>query len=63
MPTYRCYFFNREGHIVGPAEIIDAAEPPDAIDKALAMLGARPHYARIEVWDGERMVYPSLKPG
>lgn len=41
-----------------PAEIIDADLLQDALDRALAMLGARPRYAAVELWDGGKWLYP-----
>ena len=45
MPSYRCYFLNDEDHIQA-VENVDAELVWDAIDRALAMLKARPHTAR-----------------
>jgi hypothetical protein len=61
MGSYRCYFINYEDEI-GLSEIIDADNPTDAIDKALAMLNARRHYSAVEVWDGEKRLYPLVRP-
>ena len=62
MHSYRCYFINHDAHHGGPAEIVDADNLSAAIDVALAMLRARPHYASIELWDGAKRVYPTGSP-
>ena len=58
MPVYRCHFLNDEDHIQA-VENIDAALVWDAIDRALAMLKARPHHSAVEVWEGARRLYPA----
>jgi hypothetical protein len=60
MSTYRCYFIDNDDHIGGPAEMIEATSTSEALTKALAMLGERPHYRTIEVWIGESRVYPPI---
>ena len=61
MGSYRCYFINYEDEI-GLSEMIDADNPTDAIEKALVMLHARPHYSAVEVWEGQKRLYPLLRP-
>ena len=58
MPSYRCYFLNDEDHIQA-VENVDAELVWDAIDRALAMLKARPHTSAVEVWEGARRLYPA----
>jgi|HubBroStandDraft_6_1064221.scaffolds.fasta_scaffold255154_2 hypothetical protein len=58
MHTYRCYFLDHHERISAD-ESIDADAPTDAIDRARAMLCARPHHQAVEVWQGARRLYPS----
>jgi hypothetical protein len=58
MQTYQCYFLDDREHISAD-ESIEADAPTDAIDRALAMLCARPHHRAVEVWQGARRLYPS----
>ena len=58
MPSYRCYFIDRHEHVAGPPELIETDALAEAIDQALAMLEARPHYRAVEVWDGGKRLYP-----
>jgi len=62
MPSYRCYFIDRNDRFGEPPEIIEADARFEAIGTALAMLRARPHYQAIEVWEGARRVYPLPPP-
>jgi hypothetical protein len=57
MQTYRCYFLD-ERERVSADESIEADAPTDPIDRALAMLCARPHHRAVEVWQGARRLYP-----
>jgi hypothetical protein len=58
MPTYRCYFLDYQDHIEA-AENIRADCLDEAIDRALAMLKARPHHHCIEIWHGALRLYVS----
>jgi len=58
MHTYRCYFLD-EHERISADESIEADAPIDAIDRALAMLCARPHHRSVEVWEGARRLYAS----
>jgi hypothetical protein len=60
--TYLCCFLDRNQGL-GAAEMIDANELSDAIDKALTMLQARPHYQGVELWEGGKRVYPRPRDG
>jgi hypothetical protein len=59
MHIYRCYFLNADERIE-TFEVIEAARLSDAIDRAQAMLEARPHHRSVELWDGSRRVYPAV---
>jgi hypothetical protein len=39
--------------------LIEAARLSEAINDALAMLKARPHHRKIELWERSRRVYPA----
>jgi len=58
MPAYRCYFLD-DGNHISAAEVIDADALNEAIDKALGMLKERPHHRAIELWEGNKRVYPT----
>jgi hypothetical protein len=58
MQIYRCYFLDDQERI-NADESIEADAPIDAIDRALAMLYARPHHRAVEVWQGARRLYLS----
>ena len=58
MHIYRCYFLNGADHIEA-FEVIEADGLRDGIDRALAMLKARPQHRSVELWDGSRRVYPA----
>ena len=59
MHSYRCYFLNADDHIQS-AEVIEAVGLTDAIDRALAMLKARPQHRTVELWQGAKRVYPAV---
>jgi len=56
MQTYQCCFLDDRDHI-SSAESFDAEGPADALERALAMLSARPHHRAVEVWFGARRLY------
>ena len=58
MPSFRCYFLDYQGHI-GAAENFDAEHLDEAIERALAMLKARPHHHSIEIWQRTLRLYAS----
>ena len=58
MHVYRCYFLNADDHIEA-FEVIEMAGLNDAVERALAMLKARPQHRSVELWDGSRRVYPA----
>jgi len=58
MSSYRCYFLDNEGHIRN-YEGIDADTLSEAIDRALAMLKARPWHLNVELWLGASRLYPA----
>jgi hypothetical protein len=51
MPTYRVYTI-KNGHISGPAEIIEATDDEAARQAAKRMVAGH----AIEVWDGSRRI-------
>src|SRR5438477_4438472 len=53
---FRCYFLNADEHIEA-CEVIEVASLGEGIDRALAMLKARPQHRNVELWDGARRVY------
>lgn len=57
MNSYRCYFF-RKNHIVA-VEIIASEGDEAATAVAEAMLGDKPDYEGIELWEGDRKVQMS----
>jgi len=59
MHIYRCYFLN-EAELIQAFEVIEAASLREGIDRALAMLKARPQHRSVELWDGARRVYPAV---
>jgi hypothetical protein len=58
MHVYRCYFLDSEDHIKA-AENIEAEALTKAIERALALLELRPQHRAIEIWEGERRVFPA----
>lgn len=59
MHIFRCSFLNADDHIEA-FEVIEADSLRDGIDRALAMLKARPQHRSVELWDGSRRVYPAV---
>ena len=58
MHIFRCYFLNADDRIEA-FEVIEVATLGEVIDRALAMLQARPQHRNVELWDGARRVYPT----
>ncbi len=58
MQTYRCCFLD-ERERVSADESFEADALSDAIDRAQAMLNARPHHHAVELWQGARRLYLS----
>ena len=58
MHIFRCYFLNAADRIEA-FEVIEVASLGEGIDRALAMLKARPQHRNVELWDGSRRVYPT----
>ena len=58
MHIFRCYFLDDADRIKA-FELIEAGRLSEAINDALAMLKARPHHRKIELWEGSRRVYPT----
>jgi hypothetical protein len=61
MSSYHCYFTAWNGQAT-PPQVIDADEPAEAIERGLMMLHARPHCRGVEIWDGDRRLYPMVLP-
>ena len=55
---YRCFFLGADGHVMF-GEVIEADNDPEAVEKGVAMLEARPHHHGMEVWHGARRLYAS----
>jgi hypothetical protein len=54
MRKYRLYFYNVEGHVIGPGKIIAAKDDDDAIAQAGANPDAHDYY--MELWELDRLV-------
>lgn len=54
MNSYRCYFFR--GHHIVAVEVITCEGDEAATVVAEAMLGDKPDYEGIELWEGDRQV-------
>jgi hypothetical protein len=62
MNVYRCVFLG--GHSEAKAvEPLDVADLGQAIDLAIEMLKALPHYQAVEVWRGGHRLYASQPSG
>ena len=61
MPVYRCYFLDDEDHIKA-YESIEADALSEALERALAMLKARPQHHKVELWEGAKRRYPASEP-
>jgi hypothetical protein len=55
MAEYRCYFYDREDHILR-IEVIEADEDHEAIARVDALYRARPQYAHVDIFNGNRLV-------
>ncbi len=53
MRRYRCFLLDGYGTIRG-AELIGAENDADAWHKAIELLGERPHFRDVEVWEQRR---------
>ena len=58
MHIFRCYFVD-EGDHIQTIEEIEASGLGDAIDRAQAMLKARPQHHGVGLWEGAKRVYPA----
>ena len=52
MPEYRIYRMTKDGHISGPADIVECADEGEAFQKALQYVDGHD----IELWDGGRLL-------
>lgn len=52
---YICYLYEGEGQ-VPYMEFLPEASLAEARELALDLLHQRPHYRRVELWDGERLI-------
>jgi hypothetical protein len=62
MNVYRCVFLDNHSEAIA-IEPMDVADLDQAIDLAIEMLKARPHYRAIEVWRGGQRLYASEPKG
>lgn len=53
MRQYRCFLLDARGTIRG-AELIGAENDAEAWHKAIELLGQRPHFRDVEVWEQRR---------
>lgn len=52
MPAYHVYFFDADGHIYQPPEIIKCADDQEVIEKARQYVNGKD----IQVWEKDRLV-------
>jgi hypothetical protein len=52
MPEYRIYTLDFNGHIVGPAKVIECADDDGAVQEALLAAGGHD----VELWEGKRLI-------
>jgi hypothetical protein len=55
MSDYRCYL-RQAGHIVAVENLFHCRDDAEASGAAMIILGERPHFDTIEVWDRGRKV-------
>jgi len=55
-PLYRCFLYGEEGQVVGPPEIIDAADDDSAIEQGKKICQQKPSCRQVEVWLGAQRV-------
>ena len=57
MRAYRVYVVTTDGHIAGPAQVIECENEQDAIGKAAQLTNGK----CVELWDGARLIvrFPS----
>ena len=60
MPTFHCYFLDRQGRIRGRIEI-DALSLGEAVDHAGEELKKRGERLSFEIWQGARRVHPERR--
>jgi len=61
VPSYRCYFYGRDNHIIGREEY-NAATDEQAIVDARAWYAERKSKDGFEVWERDRFVYGEDRP-
>jgi hypothetical protein len=61
MSSYRCYFVNSGGHIVGLKDIGDCTEN-EARHIAITLLNREPRYSGVSVWAGHRRIFAEFIP-
>jgi hypothetical protein len=52
VPWYRVFEINEEGHVAGPAKVIDCPDDQQAIEQAKQLKDGK----IVEVWTGERRI-------
>jgi hypothetical protein len=57
MPAYRVYTVTTDGHIAGPAQMIECADEQEAVGNAAHLTNGK----SVELWDGARFIvrFPS----
>ena len=56
MPHYRIFSTSRDGHILGPATIVECADDEEAIAQATQLTNGK----SVELWEGARFIVRCL---
>jgi hypothetical protein len=62
MASYRCYFMNSGGHIVGLKDMAECIDDTEARCIAITLLNEQPRYSGVSLWDGQRKVFGEFIP-
>jgi hypothetical protein len=62
MASYRCYFMNSGGHIVGLKDMAECIDDTEARRSAITLLNEEPRYSGVSLWDGRRKVLAEFIP-
>lgn len=62
MVSYRCYFLNSGGHIVGLKDLTDCTAESEARRIAITLWNQSPHYAGVSLWHGDRTIFEITAP-
>lgn len=60
LPSYRCYFLDREDHVTGRTDF-EARSLSDAIDQARRTLNTRTEQRSFEIWQGTQRLHPERR--